>query len=263
MVESLMLVALGFLIATLFALIAAQFVWRRAVKVTTRRLEGDTNAEEAKQAIERLASIEIQLQDKHLEVRALAGRNAEVEGALAVASQEAQSLRDEIAALHASYDAARADAELHARNVAALQSRIAELEAAAAAEIARQGDVAVQLKTLGEKAARLVHEMSGIFDQAGNTQSLEAAIARPAPQPAAAAPAPARLTPFPIDAEDGEDAQRLAEIKASLSSFSEGGEALPDLDEAADGDSGDDETPLPNERFLAERIRALEAGVAS
>ena len=34
MIESLMLIALGFFIASLFAMIGAQLVWRRAVTVT-------------------------------------------------------------------------------------------------------------------------------------------------------------------------------------------------------------------------------------
>ncbi len=257
MVESLMLIALGFLIATLFALIAIQFVWRRAVKVTTRRLEGEMNAEEAKQAVERLAGVEVQLQDKHHEVRALTERNTAVEEMLAYAAEETQSLRDEIAALHASHDTARADAELHAQNVAALQSRITDLEAAASAEITRQGGVAAQLKSLGEKAARLVEDMNGVFGAAVDTHALEAAVAPPAP---AAPPvmAPAQLTPFSFEVNTSEDDQRLAEIKASLSNFSEGVDPDPSENETRDIEK----KPLPNERFLAERIRALEAGVA-
>jgi DNA repair exonuclease SbcCD ATPase subunit len=257
MVESLMLIALGFLTATLFALIAVQLVWRRAVKVTTRRLEGDISAEEARQAVERLAAIEIVLQDKQHEIDALTQRNTTVEETLAQASYDAQTLRDEIAALRESHDAARADAEHHAQNVAALQSRIADLEAAASAEIARQGDIASQLKNLGEKAARLVSEMSSVFGTAGNMQALEAAIAHPepaAPEPVAPAPsAPVQLTPFPTEAADSDDDRRLAEIKASLSNFSEG-VGPEEVDE--------DDKPLPNESFLAERIRALESGVA-
>ena len=54
MIESLMLIALGFLIATLFALIGAQFVWRRAVTVTLRKMApddaADTDAAEDRQA---------------------------------------------------------------------------------------------------------------------------------------------------------------------------------------------------------------------
>ncbi|HEX7775129.1 MAG TPA: hypothetical protein VF449_01215 [Parvibaculum sp.] len=261
MVESLMLIALGFLTATLFALIAVQLVWRRAVKVTARRLEGDMSAEEARQAVERLNAIEVVLQDKQHEIQTLTDRNATVEDTLAQASYDAQTLRDEIAALHEIHDAARAEAEHHARSVAALQSRIAELEAAASAEIARQSDVAAQLKSLGEKAARLVSEMNGVFGQAGNAAALEAAVnpAEPAaPEPAVpesgASAAPAQLTPFPIDEIDSDDDRRLAEIKASLSNFSEG-VAPEEIDEET-GKS------LPNESFLAERIRALESGVA-
>ena len=59
MIESLMLIALGFFIASLFAMIGAQFVWRRAVTVTLRNLgvdgadsgtENDGKTEENRQA---------------------------------------------------------------------------------------------------------------------------------------------------------------------------------------------------------------------
>lgn len=39
MVESLMLIALGFMIATFIGILLSQFIWRRAVTVTTRRLQ--------------------------------------------------------------------------------------------------------------------------------------------------------------------------------------------------------------------------------
>ncbi len=47
MIESLMLIALGFFIATLFAIIAGRLVWRRAVKVTARRLGAADDGETA------------------------------------------------------------------------------------------------------------------------------------------------------------------------------------------------------------------------
>ncbi|MDP2122777.1 MAG: hypothetical protein Q8J92_00210, partial [Parvibaculum sp.] len=49
MIESLMLMALGFFVATLFAMIAARLVWRRAVTVTERRF-GAENGEAARSA---------------------------------------------------------------------------------------------------------------------------------------------------------------------------------------------------------------------
>lgn len=266
MVESLMLIALGFLTATLFALVAIQFVWRRAVKVTTNRLEGELNADEARHAVDRLANVQVQLQDKQHEVRALTERNTAVEETLAHASSELQALREEIAALHEGHAAALAEAERHALNVAALQTRIDELEAAASAEVARQNGVAAQLQSLGEKAARLVHEMHGIFGDAAGAHALEAALAHPQPAAPAEQPtehAPALLTPFPIEDDENaggsEDDHRLAEIKASLSNFSEG----MDHEAVAEEEESESGKPLPTERFLAERIRALEAGVAS
>ncbi len=42
MFEIIMLVALGFLVASLFALMLSPFLWRRAVRLTTRRIQGTT-----------------------------------------------------------------------------------------------------------------------------------------------------------------------------------------------------------------------------
>ncbi|HUD49963.1 hypothetical protein [Parvibaculum sp.] len=270
MVESLMLIALGFLTATLFAIIAIQFVWRRAVAVTTARLNAEFNVEEATRATDKIASLEAMLEDKRHEVAelasgnaAFAARNADLEQSVLRASEEAANLRRQISDLEAQCETAHAETERNAQSLAALQShadaiqaRIGVLEQAASTEIARQAQVQQQLKTIGEKAARLVYEMNEAFGQAADTVGLQAAVAAPlAPSasPDIVEPAAISLTPFPADRADGAF-EELNAIKASLSSS---------FGEAGPGDDEDDGRPLPSEHVLAERIKALEAGVAS
>lgn len=275
MVESLMLIALGFLTATLFAIIAIQFVWRRAVAVTTARLNAEFNVEEATRATDKIASLEAMLEDKGHEVAelasgnaAFAARNADLEQSVLCAGEEAANLRRQISDLEAQCETAHSETERNAQSLAALQShadaiqaRIAVLEQAASTEIARQAQVQQQLKTIGEKAARLVYEMNEAFGQAADTVGLQAAVSAPLAASASleiAAPdivEPAAISPtsFPADRTDGAF-EELNAIKASLSSS---------FGEAGPGDDEDDGRPLPSEHVLAERIKALEAGVAS
>jgi len=171
MVESLMLIALGFLTATLFAIIAIQLVWRRAVAVTTSRLNAELNAEEATFAADKIASLEVMLEDKRHEIAdlatgnaAFADRNAELEQTVLRAGEEAAELRRQISDLEGQCEAARAEAERNAQSLATLQShadaiqaRIADLEQAASTEIDRQAQVQHRLKNTRRKsgAARL------------------------------------------------------------------------------------------------------------
>src|SRR5690606_41369618 len=109
------------------------------------------------------------------------------------------------------------------------------------------------------RAARLAHQ-------------LNAAIARlpprhpvirvsPSPPHPPDAVMPVRLAPFPAG---DEDLHELHAIKSSLASFGEGAHAPGDSGEEDEEDTpARNGAPLPNEKFLAERIRALEAGVAS
>lgn len=264
MTESLMLIALGFLTATLFGLIAFQFVWRRAVTVTTRKLTGDFNLEEVQANTERLAALETEFDAKEQEIAALAQRRDQLEGALATASSEAQLLRHDIGVLQLQHDAAVNDAETNLQNLHTLQSRVDELETAARAEIGNRGLMETQIRSLGEKAARLALEMNEAISQIVDARGLEAALAAPhvgiEPSRHAREAAPTTLTPFPSDEDKHSGRGELEEIKASLTGFSDNVQA-----QYGSGENDDDEADeaLPNERILADRIRALEAGVAS
>lgn len=279
MVESLMLIALGFLTATLFAIVAIQLVWRRAVTVTTEKMRSELNFDEMQRTADRLADAEAALDDERREVadltahaRELSGRNAELESTLAAAGEEALTLREETADLHSHYQEARAEAGRRAEELAALQhhadalqssvvalrDRVAELETAAMGEIERQSAIETRLKSLGEKATRLAAEMNAVFGEVADAADLRAAIAPALHEPLAAAPA--MLAPYPVEDAD-DDMRELNAIKASLSNFSES--IAAGAVAARDEDVRDGEDALPNERFLAERIKALEAGVAS
>lgn len=271
MVESLMLIALGFLTATLFAIIAIQLVRRRAVAVTTARVTQELQSadqrahEEAAAAAVRITALETKIAELASGNSAFADRNAELEHAAMTAAATADAQRREIEEHRTAREAAEQGANALRQNVAELQAqtdmlrqRIKDLEAAGNAELERQTQVEEQLKALGERAARLVYEMNEAFGHVATASGLQAAIVMPMPdaasEPVAQAPAIAKLTPFPAD-EQGASLDELSAIKASLASTFET-PAPTDFDD-------DDDSSLPGEMILAERIKALEAGVAS
>ena len=233
MIESLMLMALGFFIATLFALATARLVWRRAVTVTERRLGIENDPDTAD-----------------------AGRSAELDALLARQRRELEPLHNEIAALNQKNEALQEDsaslqAELTAAR-AALAAREAKLERLAGAFAA--------LATALTAAGRHQDEARQALETAGETATRLAADLAPAAPAAPDAAAP--LTPYP-DQEAETDRQTLAEIAASIHRMDH--ENPQDSAENSDDDS---ETRLTAEahlgdRALAARIRALEAGVAS
>lgn len=272
MVESLMLIALGFLTATLFAIIAIQLVRRRAVAVTTARVTQELQSadqrahEEAAAATVRITALEAKIAELASGNSAFADRNAELEHAAMTAAATADAQRREIEEHCTAREAAEQGANALRQNVAELQAqtdmlrqRIKDLETAGNAELERQTQVEEQLKALGERAARLVYEMNEAFGRVATASGLHAAIITPmpgaAPEPVTQAPTTiAKLTPFPAD-EQGASLDELSAIKASLASTFET-PAPTDFDD-------DDDSSLPGEMILAERIKALEAGVAS
>lgn len=269
MLQNLMLIGLGFLTATLFALIAMQLTWRSAVKRTTRQLTQDLNLDELKQSAERAAMLGVNLQDKQQEISALTAKNAQLEDALQNVHGNAQQLNDEIAELQVQHVAAQAEAETHLLSVTHLQSRVDELEANARQDVAKRGLVEAQLRTLGEKATRLLADMSLVAAEIGTTQNLLAGDASEPEQISMAAPAvtpppvpasmpvpvaPVTLTPFQDDDDVllSDDMPDFAEIKASLAALGEAGPA-----------HADDEPVSATEGYIADRIRALKDGVGA
>ncbi len=257
MLESVMLIALGFLTATLFALIAVQLVWRRAVTLTTRKFTDDLDLDALKQKAERATILDVTLQDRQQELNALQTKNAQLEQTLASARDDATRLNNDIADLQAHHAAAQSEAEAHLRELAQLQARVDDLEAAARSDIERRGLVEAHLKTLGETASRLIADMTAVAGEIGSAQTL---LAAKAVIPVAAAPvATAALPPFPMDDEEKTDDDNLSDlekIKAALSDLDDG-----DLSDIATTNTPQDDTSTTPEGFFADRIRALAAGV--
>lgn len=226
MIESLMLIALGFFIATLFAIIAGRLVWRRAVKVTARRLGAADDGETADVT-----------------------HDAELDALLARQRREVEPLHNEIAALNEKNEALQADrdrlqdeieaanAEISARDAraAAMAGELKSIGAALAEQTRRQDEARETLKNLSETTARLAADIAPDVPQ----EAPEASDSGEGDRQALAAIA------APINRMDEENRQETAE--------NEDGAADNRL--AAEANLGD--------RALAARIRALEAGVAS
>lgn len=272
MIESLMLIALGFLLATLFGLIAAQFIWRRAVTVTLRKMNtGEMLATEAPQE-------QAQEYDLRAEFDALAERhqnemaplkaevgNLKAEGARLAAANEA--LTREKAQIAAESERLKSEVERLKTGFATLHEEIEN----AAAETAKH---AASVATAQRELSGLEQALSEEAKHYETARAKLAALDTPTPPPARAVQAPEpesdpkdepqqALEPYTA-AEQDADARTLAEVKASL---------LAELDAprgtaTAEAEDEDEEggPPLEDPRnagpSLAERIRALEAGVA-
>lgn len=247
MIESLMLIALGFLIATLFALISAQFVWRRAVTVTLRKMDPD-NAADADAADDRQAELDRLLQRHE---RELAPMQAEI-----------RNLRAESARLNAANESLEMEKAQLSADSAALHAEGERLRSALAALRERIGGAVAETAKRAASVAAASRELSGLEQAlAAEARHYEAAREELAALEAPAAPAkeshvPQALEPYTSDEQD-EDARTLAEVKASLLAEIDG---TPEG--TAEGDEDDENEAPASGPSLAERIRALEAGVA-
>ncbi len=262
MLESVMLIALGFLTATLFALIAVQLVWRRAVTLTTREFTENLDLDALKENAERATMLGVALQDSQNALTAAQSKNAQLEQTLANARNDAAQLNNDIADLQAHHANAQAEAEAHLRELTQLQARVEDLEAAARGEVERRSLVEAHLKTLGETASRLIADMSSVATEIGSAQTLlttKTNIAPPLPKPEAT-PAAEKimLAPFPMEDDDLDDDNLpdLAKIKAELSDLDE-----VDMSDATADTAPQKGAPTGTEGFFADRIRALAAGV--
>jgi hypothetical protein len=266
MVERFMLVALGFLTATLFALIAVQFARRRAVTVTTREPAGPPPTDDTGRRTHETPGLDVAPDANRGEIAALRGSNATREEAIVSYTRGTPARHEAAANAHTREASDRAEARAQAKNLALLRERIAELETVIRQEIDRRSHAEALLKKLGEKAARLALEINEAVTTVADAKRLRAVVAPlpaelvpAAPQPEAVAP----LAAAPLN--DRDEMRALAEIKASLSDLNAASSdlSLADNDGEGDGDERIAKASFPGERRLAERIRALQAGVAS
>ena len=279
MLESIMLIALGFLTATLFALIAIQFVWRRAVKVTTRKLTSELDLQELKDKAEQADALNESLRDKSNEATGLSHKNAQLEESLAKAQQEYESsltkarqeidsLNQNIADLQSEHASLKAEAETRLHDLTALQAHVGKIETALHVDFEKRGVIENQLKALGAKTLQLLEEMNRAVTDFGDTRNVQTLLdTTPAPTALPEKPeAPATLTPLVLDEVDEEATNpqlaELTEIKASLDQDTLNADELDALDtDADDTDNEDKQSSATSETYIADRIRALEAGV--
>lgn len=270
MIENLMLIALGFFVATLFAAIAAQFVWRRAVTVTTRELAGVAQqADESERAREldlliqrqqaEMAPLEAEIDRLRNEAEALAA-------ARDAALQEQQSLRNENNDILNQNNDLRLEVDRLTGETARLGAELRDLTAEAEA---LRAEIESNASLAAERAGRLATLKQELA-------ALEAVIGEaPRPAPAAmesrppllAEAAPESAEPAaPLAFNDEEAARTLAEVKATLERFDAMGEqghaSYPAGDEPGEDATAPEEIQVSDKTLLA-RIRALEAGVAN
>jgi chromosome segregation ATPase len=245
MIESLMLIALGFFVATLFAAIAAQFVWRRAVTVTTRSLV-DTEAGAAEEA--RVRELDDLMQRHRRETAPLEleiNRLRKERDALAAANEE---LTQQTAAQADEIDALRAEAGRQGTQADALRDHIARNAAEAAGHIA----------AVKQEIAALEAAIGGLPPQSPPQDSaapLAVAATEELPEEAKGNEAGAEPS-----ADEEEDSRTLAEVKASLARL----DAMTEDDRTAPPAADDRLTDAHiGDKALLARIRALEAGVAN
>jgi len=249
MVESLILVALGFLVASLFALVALQFVWRRAVTQTTRRLGLDvktySDAEAFTKAGRAIPDLELALTQREQELAVLAERNANLSEAYETAQREAAPLRDDLSALQEAHNTARMEAQslrddlaatreahsaglIEAQNlrneIDSLYMRLSQAESLAAE---RTGKLQSLQQQLGEFASILTAQQSRqqeagqqlklLGDRAANlntelTEAIAAGASATWNHPAPPLPAAAARTPVPIQLDEKQREDFEAEL---------------------------------------------------
>lgn len=251
MIESLMLIALGFFVATLFAAIAAQFVWRRAVTVTRRDLL-ETDAETAEDVRVRelddlmqrhrreTAPLEAEVSRLRSEKEALASSNDDLARENTDLTRDNTALTDEINALRAETGRLGAEAE-------ALRAFIGQNSAYAAERIA----------VLKQEIYALEAVIGDRPEPAPAPMATPAQPPEPEPELAVAPQADASLGQMDVGADEAE--RTLAEVKASLARL----DAMSADDRTAPGtDDRPTEAHIGDKALLA-RIKALEAGVAN
>ncbi|HAC59944.1 MAG TPA: hypothetical protein DCF73_16510 [Rhodobiaceae bacterium] len=260
MIESLMLIALGFFIASLFAMIGAQFVWRRAVTVTLRNLgvdgadagtENDGKTEENRQA-----ELDAMIRRHERDLAPLKAEIGRLKSENAGLSEAQQRLEAERESLAAECEKLRSETEKLRMGLDALRNEMT----AAAADTAKQ---AASIASASRELGAIEEALTARTRQFEAAQERLAALDAPAP---ASPPIPESEAGQELElregAEQDEDARTLAEVKASLLAELD---AAPDTGAPAERDEEDDlprDEPPGGARSLAERIRALEAGVA-
>lgn len=290
MIESLMLFALGFLIATLFAIIASQFIWRRAVTVTTRNLVGTDPAGEEHDALRellddrnaRLAELSTRLEKLEANEPPFHGASREKDQqrqpeAEAETIREMERLRARLSEMEAELARSQAERQAQDDDLATMNRRIADFEAALANDTHRKEQSQAALRSIGERAARLAYDLNNIVEEVAPHEKPRKEPVE-APEAETEKKAEEKNSEITGDGQPGEThddgiADTLEEltdrVQAAYDAPSEA--PSPASSEEAMDDEGEkpDGGPLAPERLagkpgaspLDERIRALEAGL--
>ncbi|NIJ40428.1 Skp family chaperone for outer membrane proteins [Parvibaculum indicum] len=291
MIESLMLFALGFLIATLFAIIASQFIWRRAVTVTTRNLAGIDPAGEEHDALRELLDdrnarlSELSTRLEKLEASEVSAPNADetderqhrAEAEAADAAREAERLRTRLSEMETELARSRAERrQAQDGQLAALNRRIADFEAALTEDAHRQEQSRASLRSIGERAARLAYDLNNIIEEIAPRSEAREEHRQDSPERSGEKPGDGQ----PDETGDEDVADTLEEltdrVQAAYGPASGGPSAAASIpasagetkDEGEDDEGLEDEPRASDEPAgkpggspLDERIRALEAGL--
>ena len=265
MVESLMLFALGFLIATLFAIIASQLIWRRAVTVTTRKLteNGQTGAgdEELRNLLaersNRLTELSARLEK--LETKGAPSTDGTEPLEPAGNAKELESLRARLAEMEDKLARSEADRRAQQGRLAEMNQRLTDFDAELESDALRREETRASLHAIGEKAARLAYDLNNIIEEIAPRRKT-----KPAEENAKAEPTPP--APEPAAGTDGEEgiAESLDELKERVHAAydkPEAGSASAGEVEDAGADTSAEPAEKPAISPLDERIRALQAGL--
>jgi len=220
----LIFLAAGFISASLLGLIAVRIAWRRAVRLTEQRMSGEAVSDGRFLS---LAEMEGALNRQSAEVARLQEEKSAHDENIRAYTAEINSLNAELDNLHNHYDAARRDADDQ-------RQRVAELEAAIADELHRQRELEPKLRELGDGIVKLA------------TQFRRGSALTP-------------YTPSPARMAAQHELPTLETLEASEENCQPVGEETAEYVEATEPR---EEQPQ-QERPLEERIRALQAGVAT
>ncbi len=291
MIESLMLFALGFLIATLFAIIASQFIWRRAVTVTTRNLAGTDPAGEKHDALRDM------LNDRNARLTELSSRLEELEAKeppfpgtdkaeeelgqskTEAAEKEAETglemerLCARLTELEAELARSQAERQAQDDHLAAMNRRIADFEAALSQDTHRKEQSQASLRHIGERAARLAYDLNNLVEEIAPREKPGKAIEDTSEEKTSKKPGDGQLS-APHDEGIADTLEELTDrVQAAYGAPSETPSATGLAATAEDpvddsGESSEDEPQAleklagkPGASPLDERIRALEAGL--
>ncbi len=228
MSESLLFAILGFLIACLFGTVFASFLWRRAVKITTRKITQDENFADLGEVADLKADLRAtqnSLATKDREIGDAQARTSELEAAVLEAQTSgegtAENLRQELQDAATALEAANKERDTAK---AALSAKDAEIKEAKE----RVSVLENAIRTLAKEAALFDKDAKGpeataptkptVAAQTTTSQEPQSAGASniPATTPPTSTPTGAKPTPAKPDSSEKDDLGPSQAVSRSL-----------------------------------------------